>query len=409
VVSKDEENRKNLDPGLERCFIRKQEILKRLSDVPGTIRSVRMYLKNIEAKKRFSNATWTNRQDIIAAVTSDRGVGFAECIASVNCPEIDLEKFASPCKKLIGNPLGKALLILRQHQDSWRAPLIEMMEMALLDLAGKTEGIPANYLLGLDRLWPVSGVHVILSDQPEEVLESTRRAKKNGKTAFIKVKLFGDEKTDLDVIRTVRKQCPSDETFLIGDVNCGYRPHGSDIPEEAALPEIAAHMKVLYEAGLDACEDPADLSVDGWMNLKRQTGALKLIPDEPLRCSRKSIFSIREGMGDVCNIHPDSAGSIIDAVVLAERIRQLGAKIMIGDDSLAGPSASIWQQAASGLHAEWVEATEKETESDFYYRCVRHLATDSSTNPIQIHLQPGFGLDLDEDQLNKECTRSVSF
>lgn len=408
MASKDRRSLEYMDHDLRQCYAKKQEILKRLSIVPGTICSIRMYLKNIKAKKRFSNATWTSRQDIIAAVTSDMGVGFAECIASVNCPSENLEEFASPCKELLGTSLGEALQILRKNQNSWTEQLIEMMEMALIDLAGKTERVPANHLLGLDRLWPIYGVHVILSDKPSEVQESASWAKKNGKTAFVKVKLFGDGETDLAIIRAVREQCSSDSTFLIGDVNCGYHPHGSAIPEDQALPDIAGHLKKLHEAGLDACEDPADLSVNGWIKLKKQTGSLKLIPDEPLRCSRKSIGSIQKGMGDIYNIHPDSAGSIIDAIALAERIRQLGAGIMIGDDSLVGPAASIWQQIASGLHAEWVETTEKRVESDFYYRCVRKIATDSSRNPIQIHLQPGFGLDLDENCLRKECTRFIS-
>ena len=53
-------------------------------------------------------------------------------------------------------------------------------------------------------------------------------------------------------------------------------------------------------------------------------------------------------MGRIYNIHPDSAGSIIDAVALAGRIRELGGGAMVGDDSLVGPSATIWQQLAVG-------------------------------------------------------------
>ena len=68
-----------------------------------------------------------------------------------------------------------------------------------------------------------------------------------------------------------------------------------------------------------------------------------------------------------------------------------------------GPSASIWQQLASGLGARWVEATEKRKESDFYYRCVRSLATDSRRNPISISWREGFGIDLDEELLSREA------
>ena len=95
----------------------------------------------------------------------------------------------------------------------------------------------------------------------------------------------------------------------------------------------------------------------------------------------------------------------MDAVVLAGRIRELGAGLMIGDDSLVGPSASIWQQLACGLGARWVEATEKRKESDFYYRCVNSLATDSGRNPIPVTFRDGFGIDLDEEQLAGEVDR----
>ena len=78
-----------------------------------------------------------------------------------------------------------------------------------------------------------------------------------GKTRFIKVKLFGDENLDCQVIGMVRKYLSREETYLIGDVNCGYRPEGT----EKSLEDITVSMKHLYEAGLDACEDPAFLGI----------------------------------------------------------------------------------------------------------------------------------------------------
>lgn len=94
-------------------------------------------------------------------------------------------------------------------------------------------------------------------------------------------------------------------------------------------------------------------------------------------------------------------------VILAGRIRELGAGLMVGDDSLVGPSASIWQQLASGLGCSWVGATEKRRESDFYYRCVNDLATDSTHNPIFIQWKKGFGINLDEARLAREVDSTV--
>lgn len=381
----------------------RRTILERLAGVQGRVLSVRLYLKNIYAVKRFSCATWTSRQHVIAAVSSGAAVGFGECILSVNHPETGLEEWAENARTLLGLCPGEAVVKNRTHQGEWPEQLVEMLEIALVDLCGKLEGVPANHLLGLNEIHPVCGVHVILSDQVDEVVESARWAHSAGKSAFIKAKLFGDTQLDCDVIRAVRSQCPPNETFLIGDVNCGYRPEDSS----ASLDWIAQQLEQLHKAGLDACEDPGFLDTEEWIALQKRVAPLELIPDYPMRGSRSSIRRICSGMGRIYNIHPDSAGSIVDAVVLAHRIRDLGSDLMIGDDSLVGPSASVWQQLAAGLGARWVEATEKRTESDFYYRCVRSLVTNSSHNPITVTLKDGFGLDLNEKLLSAEADRAV--
>ena len=381
----------------------KEEILSRLYAVEGKIDSVRLYLKNIFAEKHFSFGTWTSRQHVIISVSACGKTGFAESILSINTPDKSLVPWQEALSCLKGADVGEALKRVRTQQGSWQEQLVEMTEMALLDLGGKLVGKSANSLLGLTQNHPVCGVHVILSDDLEEVEESARWAKENGKDRFIKVKLFGKSGLDCDVIRTVRSICPPGKTYLIGDVNCGYRTEKENVP----LPEIARKLHSLYEAGLNACEDPAFLERQEWIRLQEECAPLEIIPDYPMRPSRRSIREICAGMGRIYNIHPDSAGSIVDAVVLAGRIRELGAGLMIGDDSLVGPSASIWQQLACGLGARWVEATEKRKESDFYYRCVNSLATDSSKNPIPVTLRDGFGIDLDEEKLAAEADRTA--
>lgn len=376
----------------------REEILSGLYAIDGHISSIRLYMKNVHGLKHFSFGTWSSRQHVIAGISANGHTGFAECIMSVNQPESSLKPWKKLLEGLAGLDVGKALREVRNCQGTWPEQLIEMTEMALIDLGGKLAGCPANSLLGLAENKPVYGVHVILSDDLKEVEESACWAREHGKSRFIKVKLFGRTQLDCEIIKTVRKVCPKAETFLIGDVNCGYRVEGT----EASLEEIKEFMGRLEEAGLDACEDPAFLTRDEWVVLQSGVHPLKLIPDYPMRPSRRSIKEICRGMGEIYNIHPDSAGSIVDGVVLARRIKELGAGLMIGDDSLVGPSASIWQQLAYGLGARWVEATEKRKESDFFYQCVRSLATDSSENPVKVRLKDGFGIDLDEEKLAAE-------
>lgn len=174
--------------------------------------------------------------------------------------------------------------------------------------------------------------------------EKVKYAVSCGKTRFIKVKLFGDETLDCQVVEMVRNYLPRKETYLIGDVNCGYRPEGT----RRDLREIVQSMKRLYQAGLDACEDPAYLEKKEWKELQEQVHPLSLIPDYPMRPSRKACKTIIKGMGDCYNIHPGSAASVFDAVVLAEKIKELGAELMIGDDSLVGPGCTICQLLSDG-------------------------------------------------------------
>lgn len=379
-------------------------MMKSYQEVKETITEAALYLNQVRATRKFSFGTWTSRQHVFVSIKAGSETGYGENIISVNQPDISLEQWKLWLDELVGMSVGDAITYLRNHLDVWQDRMTEMTEMALVDLWGKIEKKSALELLELSGKDPVCGVYVILSDDMKVVEEKVTYAISCGKTRFIKVKLFGNEDLDCQVIGMVRKYLSRNETYLIGDVNCGYRPEGT----EKNLGEIIQSMKRLYEAGLDACEDPAFLGLEEWTKLQEQVHPLSLIPDYPMRPSRIARETIVEGMGDCYNIHPGSAASIIDAISLAERIRQLGADLMIGDDSLVGPGCTIWQQMAIGLSAQWVEATEKEEDSDFYYECVESLPTDSHTNPIAYNANHyGFGIYLNEKKLAEAADQVV--
>lgn len=377
------------------------DILAEFDGINEIIASFRIYLKNIYAVKRFSFGTWTSRQHLILAVKAEGKTGYAESIISVNQPDVPLHNLEEWSGELAGLSVTAALKKLRGQRGVWAEHYVEMTEMALIDLAGKLKGRPALDMLGLMERKPVHGVFVILSDDLEDVAQKARWAAENGRSRFIKVKLFGSNGLDCDIIKTVRACAGDGEVYLIGDVNGGYCMPGKAV----FVKDIAEDLKRLRDAGLDACEDPAYLDLGQWVALQASVGTLSLIPDYPLRPSRKAIHEIVPGMGRIYNIHPDSAGSIVDAIALAGRIKELGASLMVGDDSLVGPSATIWQQLAIGLGAAWVEATEKTGESDFYYRAVKQIPTDSRKNPISIECGSGFGIELDEGILEQEADR----
>lgn len=378
--------------------------MRSYENVNAVITEAKLYLFQIHATKKFSFGTWTSRQHIFVAIKAGDETGYGENIISVNQPDILLDDWCNWIKELVGQTVGNAIEYLRSHLDTWQDRMTEMVEMCLIDLWGKLEKKNAMELLELPGTEPVCGVYVILSDDLNFIESKVQYAILKEKTRFIKVKLFGREELDCQVINTIRKYLSRSEAYLIGDVNCGYRPEGT----QKDLDRIATSLKHLYEVGLDACEDPAFLERGEWMRLQNLVQPLVLIPDYPMRPARKSREEIIGGMGEVYNIHPGTSASIIDAIALAEKIRSLGARLMIGDDSLVGPGCTIWQQLAIGLSAVWVEATEKEIESDFYYDAVIKMATDSSENPINAsRTGHGFGIYLDEEKLQSVADKVI--
>lgn len=360
------------------------------------ITEIKLYKYNVNAIKKFSFGTWTSRQHIIISIKAGDKFGYGENIITVNEPDVSLTQWCQWLKELKNVSVSEAIIFLRTKMGVWRDRITEMTEMCLIDLAGKVSEQNAVKMLGLKHTEPVHGVYVILSDDLEFVARRAQWAVENNLAAFIKVKLFGRPSLDRAVIKAVRKYAPRKTTYLIGDVNGGYcMPN-----EDATIQQISQNLKTLYQAGLDACEDPAYLDNNKWVELQEQCEGLALVPDYPMRPAWDAVKTMLPNMGRIYNIHPGSANSIFDAIILANHIHEIGAKLMIGDDSLIGAGCTIWQQLAQGLSAAWVEATEKPVESDSFYSCVEFLATNSKAAPITVNNEvAGFGAVLNNAKL----------
>lgn len=380
--------------------------MQRIDTLHQPIEEITLSLYNVEAVRKFSFGTWTSRQHVFLSLSAGGEKGWGENILAVNQPDLPLETWGNLLQTLKNLTPGQALRQVRSQRELWPDRVTEIAEMALFDLAGKLLNVPAVELLGLTGREPVHGVYVILSDDLDFVEAQTQHALASSTAQYIKVKLFGDLALDCAVIQSVRKHAPRPQTYLIGDVNGGYRMHEESTP----LEDIAQSMNALYTAGLDACEDPAYCSNEEWVALQTACQPLSLIPDYPMRPATRAMESLLPGMGNLYNIHPGCTGSIIDAVALAHHVGEtLDAKVMIGDDSLIGPGCTIWQQIAIGLQAVWVEAVEKEGDSDFYKASVEALATDSRNNPIQQrNLSPGFGIQLGENKLYASAKETLT-
>ncbi len=361
------------------------------------IDQVRIYKINVSTEQNFSFGTWKNRQHIFLKLGSDGKTGWGECIMSTNKPDMHLFDAASCFEQMRGKSVTESFKLVRSVFGAWKYAFTEMAELALIDLKGKLTGRSAVELLVLNGRKPVPGLFCIYSKNPDEVREKTAAAISAHRERYLKIKLFGETETDRSVINAVRSLAFRDRCFLIGDANCGY----SDA-FDFSLEKLGIQLIMLQTAGLDACEDPAEMSYKDWVELQKFVHPLPLISDYPMRPARKALRTMIPGMSRIYNIHPDTMGSVFDAVALAEKIRADGSLLMIGDDSLIGPGCTAWQQLAIGLGAEWVEATEKNFESDLY----REVLTDTAVKCRDgvyslIEGKHGFGVEMNERILSK--------
>ncbi|MEM1060940.1 MAG: enolase C-terminal domain-like protein [Planctomycetota bacterium] len=221
----------------------------------------------------------------------------------------------------------------------------------------------------------------------------------------LKCKLYGDVGTDVAVIEAARNVV-GDETYIVGDVNGGYRRKQS----EDSVAAIAAALVDLHAAGLTACEDPAYMTPSQWAEVQRLVGGLDLLPDVPVRPAWKAARQINPNMGRVFNMHPACMGSAIEVVTLGRMIQGWGKRLMVGDSSLVGPACPAWQQIAIGLGADWVEAVEKPQENDVYQRCRTAAPTGRTPDGLFAYEaeRPGFGTDLDADALHELSLATVT-
>jgi len=379
-------------PLLSSC-IRDKEVLNK------KITKIEFYQYNINIPRYFSFGTWLNRQHIFMKISAGDYYGWSEIPASRNSPNVDLNPWIRYVKQFKGLSIVEAQKLLQSQQVKGLKiafKYLELMDMGLLDLAGRLQQIPSIELLGLHQKEAVPGLYCILHKDEDKVREEAKKSLEQNLGHHMKFKMYGDLKVDLHLLRIIRHVLGED-AVVIADVNKGYKKWKS-------LEELAEILNTFKENGLNAIEDPAPLTSKQWIALQSLTGDLDLIPDAPMRPAWLGIGKLQKDMGRIVNLHPSTMGSFHHTALLSKKVKEMGAKVMIGDDSLVGPACSTWQQIAIGAGATWVEAIEKEEDSKEYLECVLQSATTKRGDGYyKMDSKPGFGLELDEKRLKTIC------
>ena len=362
-----------------------------------TITKIEIFRYDINIPRYFSWGTWHNRQHLFIKISSGDFYGWTEAPASKNNPDFKPTAWVNYLKQFKGLTLGEAQKLLASEQvlgTKRSLKMLESLDMGLLDLSGRLQNKSAVELLGLKGANPVPGLYCILDKDEKKVRAEAEKSIEQNLAHHLKFKMYGDEKVDMKLLNIIRDVL-GDEAVVISDVNKGYKKWQS-------LEELKSILNRFKDNGLNAIEDPANLKPKEWIKLQNMVGDLTLIPDAPMRPAWKGINTMEKGMGRIYNLHPSTMGSLTHTAQLAKKVKDIGAKVMIGDDSLVGPACSAWQQIAIGLNATWVEAIEKKEDSKLYLECLQSTATKKESNGYYSYQPaPGFGLEIDTDQLKK--------
>ena len=135
-----------------------ERVIRELSALNASIEEAQLCLKSVEVNQHFSFGTWTSRQHLFLVLRAGNENGYGECVISVNNPEVSLDERHNNINMLKGLSVKDAFSFLRTKRGIFPENIVEMAEMALIDLAGKCLKKPALDILGLEERKPVCGV-----------------------------------------------------------------------------------------------------------------------------------------------------------------------------------------------------------------------------------------------------------
>lgn len=363
------------------------------------IDTVKIFQFNIRPDPSALGCPWRTRQQIFIKLGAEGFEGWGECPIALDKPNINVMAATRCFEFLRGKSFGEAFSYIRSRIGVWPSTYTEAAEMALIDLNGKVTGRSAATILALNGRLPVHGVTVLRQRNVFDLRNAAETACETQRTNCIRILLTGHPERDQANIAAIREVAPRKKVFLIGDACERYSSAYYHTTEQ-----IGIQLLKLYAAGLDACEDPADLPINSWITLQAFASPLELSADKPLRHAHSSFMTVHPKMAHIFNIHPDFMGSITDAVRLAERVHFGGNRIYIGDDVCIGPACDAWQQIAIALGADWVETLEKPRQAPFYTRSKMQSGV-LFCNGVYNQLQnvSGFGTVLDEAILSEHA------
>jgi muconate cycloisomerase len=346
---------------------------------------------------RFGNVVRTTSANVVVRVVGEDGmVGYGEACP---VPQLTAETQESVVA-LVEQRVAPDLV--GEDVRSWR-PLLgriagrlfqasftqAAVDMALLDLAGKSLGVPVYQLLGGAHRDTIE-VHgsVGWDEDPERVADTAEQQAPE----FRWLKLYagtGTLEEDLERIAAVRRRVGGDHPFLL-DVNGLWTP----------LQAITAGP-VLRELGVAAVEQPIAAADDAGQArvaaIYPERHGIGVIADERVR-TPADVHAVAVAGGAQCvNVGVSKMGGIVAAFDAAATARSAHLAVSVGSVVELGVATAAGLQLAAALpqvsYPSYLIGSRK------YVRQITWPALEVVDSRLAIGTAPGLGVEVDEEAL----------
>ncbi len=265
---------------------------------------------------RITGYTFTHNEMLVVRLESEGQVGHGEALGVYyhqDTPPTMLRQVEALRGIIEGGVTRQQLLTLLPPGGARNA-----VDCALWDLEAKLQGKPAWQLAGLNTPEPLMTTFTVGAEEPSVM---ATRARNFTQARALKLKLTDDDR-NADRVRAVRAACP--DAWLMVDANQGFTPE-----------TFAALLPALVESRVAVVEQPFPVGREAWLD--GLECPIPLAADESVQDHHDLEKLV--GRVSIINIKLDKCGGLTEALILANRARELGFKLMVGN--MGGTSWSM--------------------------------------------------------------------
>jgi O-succinylbenzoate synthase len=279
-------------------------------------------------------------------------------------------------------PISELFAFVRGHNMAKAG-----IEMAILDLFGRTEGKPIYRILGGDRAEIPTGISLGIEDRVEDLIARVERAVEKG---YQRIKVKIKPRWDVDVLAEIRRRFPV--VPLMADANSAYRLSDAD------------HLKRLDDFNLLMIEQPLDY--DDYVDHAKLQAQLRtpVCLDESIRSFDDARRALELGACRVINVKQARVGGPYAAKMIHNLARAKNVPVWCGGllETGVGRAHNIALATLPGFTLPGdISASERYYAEDVIETPV--VVTPRGT--INVPQGPGFGYNVLESRLTKYCVR----